>query len=295
MVTFLFARSIKYLRTALSRSSAKLVAAVVVIVVAAAAGFATYWLRNYVEYIKVSAPYAFLVNGSGGWTLEYYGPGKDLHELHIKNVSMGVALWVALNEVYSFDQSEVPQHPGYQDLVPIIVIGAQGGTIKIPVRNGILYLNDIDQDYYTIVVVPRQYASLFMMSLDTGYKASAMMTMPYMQYLEYADPQTFYLIQEIYEFVTGTPSSGQIVIYQPPITYVTLYFDGAYYVLVTNNGSLIPWAYLWEASAYEPGATINPQSLTTITISLPYLGQELPFVVQASNQFYNGSSTITLS
>ena len=278
----------------MSRSSAKLAAAAVVVIFVLAAGFAAYWLRNHVEYIEVSAPYAFLVNESGGWTLMYYGPRGDLRELHVKNVSMGVALWAALGEVYSFDQDDVPQHPGYQDLVPIIVVGAQGGTIKIPVRNGILHLDDVDQDYYTIVVVPRQYASLFMKSLDTGYKVSATLTTPYMQYLEYADPQLFYLIQEIYEFVSSTLSSGQIILYWPSITYVTLLFEGADYVLVTNNGSLIPWAYLYEASAYEPGATINPQSLRTITISLPYLGQELPFVVQASSQFYNGSSTITL-
>ena len=216
----------------MARAPARLAAAVAVVIIAIVALIA-YWRAvspHRVEYITVDAPYAFIVqNSTGGWEIVYYARNGTQYVIPINDVSASNDFWQALDLVYQFNQQVVPQHSGYQNLTPIITVGAQNGTVKLPEHNNIVNLNSINSEDYTIVAVPQQYANLFMKSLDTGYNFTGAPDLSGMMYIGSHYPQVLNLIGETLDLQHYSP---------PPISYV------GRYILITTNDTFIPWAYL---------------------------------------------------
>ena len=212
------------------RRPARLAAAVVVIIVIVAL-IAYGWAASHrAEYITIDAPYAFIVqNSTGGWEIIYYTKNGSLEVIPIRNISVSNGFWQALYLVYQFNQQIVSQHSGYQNLTPIITVGAQNGTVKLPEHNNIVNLNSINSEDYTIVAVPQQYANLFMKSLDTGYNFTGAPDLSGMMYIGSHYPQVLNLIGETLDLQHYSP---------PPISYV------GRYILITTNDTFIPWAYL---------------------------------------------------
>ena len=226
---------------------------VVVIVVVA---IVVYWRAtspHRVEYITIDAPYAFIVqNSTGGWEVIYYTKNGSLQVIPIRNISVSNDFWQALYLVYQFNQQVVPQNPGYQNLTPIITVGGQNGTVKLPEHNDIVNLNSINSGDYTIVAVPQQYANLFMKSLDTGYNFIGGIGPNGIMYIQSNYPQVLNLIGETMDLQHySTPS----------IDYA------GRYLLITTNNTFIPWAVL-------------------AGISFRAYGYDLPFISNASA--YNG-------
>ena len=225
---------------------------VVIVVVALIA----YWRaasRRQVEYITVDAPYAFIVqNSTGGWEVMYYTKNGSLQVIPIRNISVSNGFWQALYLVYQFNQQVVPQHSGYQNLIPIITVGAQNGTVRLPEHNNIVNLSSINSEDYTIVAVPQQYANLFMKSLDTGYNFTGVPDLSGMMYIGSNYPQVLNLIGETLDLQHYSP---------PLISYI------GRYILITTNDTFIPWARLSSAFPYG-------------------YGDFLPFISNAST--YNG-------
>ena len=182
----------------------------------------------------------------------YYTKNGSLQVIPIRNISVSNDFWQALNIVYQFNQQVVPQHSGYQNLTPIITVGAQNGTVKLLEHNNIVNLNSINSGDYTIVAVPQQYVNLFMKSLDTGYNFSGVPNLNGIMYIQFKYPQVYNLTGETLDLQLYSP---------PPIDYF------GRYLLITNNNTFIPWAFL---------ATITPRGY----------GFYLPFISNAGT--YNG-------
>ena len=228
----------------LARAPARLAAAVAVVIIVIVALIA-YWRaasRRQVEYITVDAPYAFIVqNSTGGWEVIYYTKNGSLQVIPIRNISVNNGFWQALNFVYQFNQQIVPQHSGYQNLIPIITVGAQNGTIKLPEHNNIVNLSSINSEDYTIVAIPQQYANLFMKSLDTGYNFTGRPDLSGILYIQINYPQIANLIGETLDLQRYSP---------PPISYI------GGYILITTNNTFIPWAYLGYVLPYSYGYSL---------------------------------------
>ena len=236
------------------RGPARLAATVVAVIVVV--GLIAYWRAtspHRVEYITIDAPYAFIVqNSTGGWEIIYYTNNGSLQVIPIRNISVSNDFWQALNTVYQFNQQVVPQHSGYQNLTPIITVGAQNGIVKLPEHNDIVNLNSINSGDYTIVAVPQQYANLFMKSLDTGYNFIGGIGPNGIMYIQSNYPQLLNLISETMDLQSYLPSS---------IDYV------GRSLLITTNNTFIPWAFL--AGTFARG-----------------YGSYLPFISNAGT--YNG-------
>ena len=219
----------------MARAPARLAAAVAVVIIVIVALIA-YWraASHRVEYITVDAPYAFIVqNSTGGWEVIYYTKNGSLQVIPIRNISVNNDFWQALYLVYQFNQQVVPQNPGYQNLTPIITVGAQNGTVKLPEHNDIVNLNSINSGDYTIVAVPQQYANLFMKSLDTGYNFTGIPNLNGIMYIQSNYPQVYNLTGETLDLQSYSP---------PSIDYV------GRYLLITTNNTFIPWAFLAGSS-----------------------------------------------
>ena len=239
----------------LPRAPARLAAAVAVVIIVIVALIA-YWRAaspHRVEYITVDAPYAFIVqNSTGGWEIIYYTKNGSLQVIPIRNISVSNDFWQALNTVYQFNQQVVPQHSGYQNLTPIITVGAQNGIVKLPEHNDIVNLNSINSGDYTIVAVPQQYVNLFMKSLDTGYNFTGVPNLGGIMYIQSNYPQIYNLLGETMDLQSYS---------SPSIDYA------GDFLLITTNNTLIPWAVLGS-------------------ISFGRYGQDLSFISNAG--IYNG-------
>ena len=233
----------------------------VVVVVVVAVALASYLtLIHHSSAIIINAPYAFIIQlGNGSWVVEWFSLNGSLHTLGPFNNLNDPDILNAMNVVDQFNQQVVPQYSSYQPLDSIIVVGAgdtgKQGIVVIPVSRGTIELKDINPGYYTLVAVPQQYANLFMEALDTGYKLSAGVGSQGANYLQYHDPQVWKLVLE----------TGNLVNYSPQ----NIIFGGEV-ILETNNNTLIPYGFLDSTS------------------SVGY-ASNLPFIIQTSSNFYNGS------
>ena len=233
------------------------VVALIAVIVIAAALVAYLLLKPHASSVEVSAPYAFIVGENGQWFVEYYDESGNLHTLGPFSSLNDPSIVQAMSVVDQFNQQVVPQHPSYQPLDSIIVVGAgdtgKQGVVEIPVSGNTIELNQVNPRYYTLVAVPQQYTTQLMQALDTGYKLAATVSSQGLQYLQYNNPQVYNELKEL------------IDLYKVYIPF------GPSRLIVTNNNTLIAWG-----------------SLTSPFPNRGY-GTNLPFIIQASGNFYNGS------
>ena len=236
---------------------AVVIAGVIAVVVIAVALLAYLILVPHASMLEVSAPYAFIINNNGQWVILYYDESGNMHVVGAYANLNDPAVIQAMNVVNQFNQQIVPQHPSYQPLDSIIVVGAgdtgKQGVVEIPVSGNTIELNQVNQGYYTLVAVPQQYTTQLMQALDTGYKLSAIVGSQGANYLQYNDPQVWKLVLETIDLQQYSPLYASF---------------GGGHIIQTNNNTLIPYGFFWASYSYAYGGN-------------------LPFIIRAS--WYNGS------
>lgn len=237
-----------------------LIAAVATIVIVTLATYLVF--TPHFSFISINAPYAFIVNESNQWFIEWFDQNGNLHTLGPFTTLNDPDILQAMNVVNLFNTQVVPQHMNYQPLTPIIVIEnddtGKRGIVTIPVFRGTIELKNINPAYYTIVVVPNQYALQFMHILDTGYeviKIMAYVTISGLQYLQRNNPEVWHLVLE----------TENLQSYSTP----NVAFVGEY-ILLANN-TLIPYGFLNSTSSVRYGSNLSPLTNSNI----PYNGEPI--------------------
>ena len=203
--------------------------------------------------LVVSAPYAFIISSNGQWVVIYFDQSGNMHVVGQYSNLNAPDIIQAMSVVNQFNQQVVPQHPSYQPLDSIIVVGAgdtgKQGVVEIPVSGNTIELNQVNPGYYTLVAVPQQYTTQFMQALDVGYKLSAHVGANGLEYLQYNDPQVWKLVLETGNLHQYAGSS--------------IDFVGGY-IIQTNNNTLIPYGYLSGTSSIGYGINL-PFAITNIS------------------------------
>ena len=210
--------------------------------------------HSSINYMVIHAQYVFLVPGNGGkYELEYYCPNGDLNVLGTYSVLSNGELWHIRMMIKLFNWQYSMEQAGFIPLSYFIVIGGSvitnsTGVIVIPVRGDTILLNKLNgSDYeWTVIVTVPQYTQLLMNALGTGYRKAVL--------------------------VSGTSSLWK----QQPIGSLlgeTYNFEefigcGGGYVIVTCNGTIIPFGYVCDEGNF-----------------LPFIAQanDLPFTYRAVN------------
>ncbi len=227
------------------------VVAVVVIAIALILLMHPFASKPSVAYLTVNAPpYAFLMpTGSGQYELFYYDQQGNLHDLGTYNVSSTV-LSEAVNEINSFNQQNAGTMINGQNFIPLsyeVVIGNSTGVVKIPVQGNTILLDKVNPGYWTIIVTDQNDLTKLAYALDVGYKESA--------------------------GVSGTsnlwyqPGVGTVLTETVDLNHYSFnpFFLGAS-LIITKNGTLIPFGYMASTNQYSYGYQLNfiEQSNTNI-------------------------------
>ncbi|WP_243675251.1 hypothetical protein [Vulcanisaeta distributa] len=194
--------------------------------------------RPSTTYITINAPYAFLTpTGNGFFELFYYDSQGNLHDLGTFNVTSST-LAQAVNVINSFNQQNMGTTVNGQQFIPLsyeVVIGnSTGGTVQIPVQGNTILLDKVNPGYWTIVVSDPNDLNKLAYALDVGYKEAA--TVSGTSNLWNTQP-TGTILQEIaniYHY-TQNPAFGGISI------------------IIMNNGTLIPWGYMFSTTQHSYG------------------------------------------
>ena len=124
---------------------------VAVIVIAAALVAYLILLKPHAPLITINAPYAFIVNSNGQWVIIYFDQSGNMHIVGQYSNLNAPDIIQAMNVVDQFNQQVVPQHPSYQPLDSIIVVGAgdtgKQGVVEIPISGNTIELNQVNPSH----------------------------------------------------------------------------------------------------------------------------------------------------
>ncbi|WP_054854607.1 hypothetical protein [Vulcanisaeta distributa] len=219
------------------------VVAVVIIVVAVVATLLlTHPLtpRPSITYISINAPYVFLVPSNGLFELFYYDSSGNLHVVGTYNASSST-LYQAINVINSFNQQNMGGTTiNGQQFIPLgymVVIGNSTGTVQIPVQGNVILLDKINPGYWTVVVSDSNDLNKLTYALDVGYKEAAHLS-------GYSNVW--------YQPGVGTIAQETMNLQQ--YSSNPWFFGGK--ILIMNNGTLIPWAYMGSTNQHGYGINL---------------------------------------